>query len=40
MPRGPKDIPLDLTALEALAESHLAAQLVSAVEEARGQPLA
>jgi Fic family protein len=31
---------LDLTGLEALLESHLAAQLVSAVEEARGQPLA
>ena len=31
---------LDLTALEGLLESHLAAQLVSAVEEARGQPLA
>ena len=31
---------LDLTALESLLESHLAAQLVSAVEEARGQPLA
>jgi Fic family protein len=30
---------LDLTALEGLLESHLAAQLVSAVEEARGQPL-
>lgn len=30
---------LDLTTLEALLESHLAAQLVSAVEEARGQPL-
>ena len=31
---------VDLTALEALLESHLAAQLGSAVEEARGQPLA
>lgn len=31
--------PLDLTALETLLESHLAAQLVSAVEEARGRPL-
>jgi Fic family protein len=31
---------VDLTGLEALLESHLAAQLVSAVEEARGQPLA
>jgi Fic family protein len=30
---------LDLTALETLLESHLAAQLVSAVEEARGRPL-
>lgn len=30
---------LDLAALEALLEGHLAAQLVSAVEEARGQPL-
>jgi len=30
---------LDLSKLEALLESHLAAQLVSAVEEARGQPL-
>jgi Fic family protein len=31
---------LDLTAVEALLEDHLAAQLVSAVEEAWGQPLA
>jgi Fic family protein len=30
---------LDLSALEALLESHLAAQLLSAIEEARGQPL-
>ncbi len=30
---------LNLDALEALLEAHLAAQLVSAVEEARGQPL-
>jgi Fic family protein len=30
---------LDLGALEMLLEGHLAAQLVSAVEEARGQPL-
>jgi len=31
---------LDLTLLETLLEGHLAAQLVSAVEEARGQPFA
>jgi hypothetical protein len=30
---------IDLTRLEALLESHLAAQLVNAVEEARGRPL-
>lgn len=30
---------LDIAALEALLEGHLAAQLVSAVEEARGRPL-
>jgi fido (protein-threonine AMPylation protein) len=30
---------IDLTMLEALLESHLAAQLVNAVEEARGRPL-
>ncbi|MGH7063034.1 MAG: Fic family protein [Stellaceae bacterium] len=31
---------LDLTVLATLLESHMAAQLVSAVEEARGRPLA
>lgn len=31
---------LDLSALESLLERHLAAQLVSTVEEARGQPIA